>query len=67
MEHRALGNTGLAVSVLGLGCNHLGAQRRTRTRADMVRLLEHSLDRGITFFEVQANMSVASLSAPSGG
>jgi aryl-alcohol dehydrogenase-like predicted oxidoreductase len=51
MPYRALGQTGLTVSVLGLGCSHLGAQGRTRTRADMVRLLEHAVDLGITFFD----------------
>lgn len=51
MLYRALGQTGLAVSVLGLGCSRLGAQGRTRTRADMVRLLEHAVDLGITFFD----------------
>ena len=51
MQRRALGNTGLSVSLLGLGCSRLGAQGRTRTRADMVRLVEHAVDRGITFFD----------------
>ncbi len=51
MLYRALGQTGLTVSVLGLGCSHLGAQGRTRTRAEMVRLLEHAVDLGITFFD----------------
>jgi aryl-alcohol dehydrogenase-like predicted oxidoreductase len=51
MPYRDLGQTGLTVSVLGLGCNQLGAQGRTRTRADMVRLLEHAVDLGITFFD----------------
>src|SRR5262245_12638744 len=51
MPYRALGQTGLTVSILGLGCSHLGAQGRTRTRADMVRLLEHAVDVGVTFFD----------------
>ena len=38
------------MSVLGLGCSHLGAQRG-RTRAELVRLLEHAVDRGVTFFD----------------
>jgi aryl-alcohol dehydrogenase-like predicted oxidoreductase len=49
--YRSLGSTGLSVSVVGLGCSHLGAQRRTRTRAELVRLLEHAVERGITFFD----------------
>jgi aryl-alcohol dehydrogenase-like predicted oxidoreductase len=49
--YRALGRTGLSVSVIGLGCGHLGPQGRARTRADLVRLLHHAVDRGITFFD----------------
>jgi aryl-alcohol dehydrogenase-like predicted oxidoreductase len=49
--YRQLGKTGLSVSVVGLGCSHLGAQRRGRTRAEFVRLLEHAVERGITFFD----------------
>jgi aryl-alcohol dehydrogenase-like predicted oxidoreductase len=48
--YRALGSTGLSVSVVGLGCSHLGAHRG-RTRAELVRLLEHAADRGVTFFD----------------
>jgi aryl-alcohol dehydrogenase-like predicted oxidoreductase len=39
------------VSVLGLGCSHLGAQRGGKTRAELVTLLEHAVDRGVTFFD----------------
>ena len=39
------------MSVVGLGCSHLGVQRRGRTRAELVRLLEHAVDRGVTFFD----------------
>jgi aryl-alcohol dehydrogenase-like predicted oxidoreductase len=48
--YRSLGRTGLTVSVIGLGCSHLGAHRG-RTRAELVRLLEHAVDRGVTFFD----------------
>lgn len=51
MQYRALGSTGLSVSVIGLGCSHLGSHWRGRTRSDMARLLEHALSRGITFFD----------------
>jgi aryl-alcohol dehydrogenase-like predicted oxidoreductase len=51
MLYRSLGSTGLSVSVVGLGCSHLGAQRRGKTRAELVRLLEHAVDRGVTFFD----------------
>jgi aryl-alcohol dehydrogenase-like predicted oxidoreductase len=49
--YRPLGNTGLSVSVVGLGCSHLGAQRGGKTRAELVTLLEHAVDRGVTFFD----------------
>src|SRR4051812_33239541 len=51
MQYRVLGSTGLSVSVIGLGCNHLGSYWRGRTRSDMVRLLEHALSLGVTFFD----------------
>ena len=51
MEYRPLGTTGLEVSVIGLGCNHLGSQGPGRTRADMIRLLECAADRGVTFYD----------------
>jgi aryl-alcohol dehydrogenase-like predicted oxidoreductase len=51
MQYRVLGSTGLSVSVIGLGCSHLGLYWRGRTRSDMVKLLEHALSRGITFFD----------------
>ncbi|MEP6657132.1 MAG: aldo/keto reductase [Betaproteobacteria bacterium] len=50
MRYRVLGQTGLSVSVIGLGCNHLGSWRG-KSRGDMMRLLEHAVDRGITFFD----------------
>src|SRR5262245_2957603 len=51
MEYRLLGSTGLRVSVLGLGCNRLGWPGHGRTRADMIRLLEHAADAGVTFYD----------------
>ena len=51
MQYRTLGATGLAVSVIGLGCSHLGLHWRGKTRADLARLLDHALTHGITFFD----------------
>jgi aryl-alcohol dehydrogenase-like predicted oxidoreductase len=49
--YRPLGSTSLSVSAIGLGCSHLHTRRRAGTRGDLVRLLEHAVDRGITFFD----------------
>lgn len=51
MQYRTLGSTGLFVSAIGLGGSHLGSGSRGRTRSDMLRLLKHAVDRGITFFD----------------
>lgn len=48
MEQRQLGNTGLAVSVIGLGGNTFGA---TVDGAEAVRTIEHAIDQGITFID----------------
>ena len=48
MEYRNLGNSGLIVSVLGLGCNNFGGRMdidRSRTVVDA------AIDHGITFFD----------------
>lgn len=52
MKHRQLGNSGLEVSALGLGCMGLsyGYGPATDT-ADAVKLIHAAFDRGITFFD----------------
>lgn len=48
MEHRPLGNSGLLVSVVGLGCNNFGG------RIDLAAsraVIEAALDEGITLFD----------------
>lgn len=52
MKHRQLGNSGLEVSALGLGCMGLsyGYGPATDT-ADAVKLIRAAFDRGITFFD----------------
>jgi aryl-alcohol dehydrogenase-like predicted oxidoreductase len=53
MAYRPLGDSGLVVSVLGLGCNNLG---RTGTRTETVegskKVVDAALDSGITLFDV---------------
>ena len=48
MEHRNLGNSGLKVSIVGLGCNNLG---RTVDAAATVAIVNQCLESGITFFD----------------
>ncbi len=48
MEYRSLGNSGLKVSMVGLGCNNFGA----RCDAERTRAVVHrALDEGITLFD----------------
>jgi aryl-alcohol dehydrogenase-like predicted oxidoreductase len=48
MEHRRLGNSGLQVSAVGLGCNNFGM----RCDAEATRAVVHrALDEGITLFD----------------
>lgn len=48
MEYRRLGNSGLQVSLAGLGCNNFGM----RINADQTRAVVHcALDEGITLFD----------------
>ncbi|HSU91144.1 MAG TPA: aldo/keto reductase, partial [Sporolactobacillaceae bacterium] len=48
MEYRNLGNSGLKVSAVGLGCNNFGMRNDTeQTRA----IVHRSLDEGITLFD----------------
>jgi aryl-alcohol dehydrogenase-like predicted oxidoreductase len=48
MEYRQLGDSGLTVSVVGLGCNNLG-RRLDATRTDAV--VNAAVDAGITLFD----------------
>lgn len=49
MEHRALGDTGLTVSILGLGGGPLGDPRLEERGARA--LVDHALARGVTLFD----------------
>jgi aryl-alcohol dehydrogenase-like predicted oxidoreductase len=48
---RRLGNQGLEVSTLGLGCMGMSEFYAGRDEAESVATLEHALARGITFFD----------------
>ena len=48
MEYRNLGNSGLKVSVVGLGCNDFGGRWDLDHSA---RVIHHALDRGVTLFD----------------
>src|SRR5579864_6852319 len=52
MQMRKLGNAGLDVSAIGLGCMSVsGAYGETPDRAAMVRLIRSAVDQGVTFFD----------------
>jgi aryl-alcohol dehydrogenase-like predicted oxidoreductase len=52
-EHRRLGNSGLTVSVVGLGCNNLGrANTVTESQEGTDAVVHAALDAGITLFDV---------------
>ena len=52
MQKRKLGNSGLEVSALGLGCMGMSANYGTPPdRQDMIALIRFAVERGITFFD----------------
>jgi aryl-alcohol dehydrogenase-like predicted oxidoreductase len=51
MESRAFGQTGLTVSVLGMGCARLGSAVSREADRDAERAVERALELGITFFD----------------
>ncbi len=53
MRYRPLGDSGLVVSVVGLGCNNLGrAGTRTADLAGSREVVDTAIDAGITLFDV---------------
>lgn len=53
MEQRRLGESGLVVSAVGLGCNNLGRPgTATESLAGAREVVDAALDSGITFFDV---------------
>ena len=51
MQKRKLGNSGLEVSALGLGCMRMSFGDSPVDRQEMISLLHAAVDRGITFFD----------------
>ena len=52
MEKRKLGNSGLEVSAIGLGCMGMNHHRGPApNRADMIALIRAAVERGVTFFD----------------
>jgi aryl-alcohol dehydrogenase-like predicted oxidoreductase len=52
MQKRKLGNTGLEVSAIGLGCMGMSfAFGAPKDKQEMISLLQAAVDRGITFFD----------------
>lgn len=53
MSYRPLGDSGLVVSVVGLGCNNLGRpMTRTQTLEGSQAVVDAAVDAGITLFDV---------------
>jgi len=51
MQKRILGNSGLEVSALGLGCMRMSFGDRPTDKQEMIDLLHKAVERGITFFD----------------
>src|SRR3954452_5016263 len=51
MLKRKLGNSGLEVSALALGCMGYGSARELRDRTEMIALIRKAVERGIDFFD----------------
>jgi aryl-alcohol dehydrogenase-like predicted oxidoreductase len=51
MQKRTLGNSGLEVSALGLGCMRMSFGDKPTDKQEMIHFLHQAVDRGITFFD----------------
>src|SRR3954451_23215733 len=51
MQKRKLGNSGLEVSALSLGCMGYGKAREIPDRKEMIDLIRTAVERGIDFFD----------------
>ena len=51
MQQRKLGNSGLEVSALGLGCMRMSFGDRPTDKQEMITFLHAAVERGVTFFD----------------
>ena len=52
MQTRTLGNSGLTVSALGLGCMGMSwSYGKPKNRLEMISLIRNAVERGVTFFD----------------
>lgn len=51
MQKRKLGNSGLEVSALGLGCMRMSFGDKPADKQEMIDFLHKSVERGVTFFD----------------
>jgi L-galactose dehydrogenase/L-glyceraldehyde 3-phosphate reductase len=51
MEHRQLGDSGIAVSVLGYGCGAIGGLMVKGSASEQDRAIGRAIDHGITYFD----------------
>jgi aryl-alcohol dehydrogenase-like predicted oxidoreductase len=51
MKKRKLGNSGLEVSALGLGCMRMSFGDKPTDKQEMINFLHQAVERGITFFD----------------
>ena len=51
MQKRKLGNSGLEVSALALGCMGYGKAREIPDRREMIDLIRKAIERGVDFFD----------------
>ncbi len=52
MQKRKLGNSGLEVSALGLGCMGMSFYGPPKDIPEMTSLLRAAVERGVTFFDI---------------
>ena len=51
MQIRKLGNSGLEVSAMGLGCMRMSFGDKPTNKKEMIDFLHKSVERGVTFFD----------------